>query len=100
ESAAADFADDRRFHVQLDAHVEEQPGGFAVFGQVAKSEGNGVARGVDQDAFTVEEDFAGLAGFRPEDGAGKLAAPGADQPGKAEDFARVQRKAVDGGFAG
>ena len=49
--------------------------------------------GGDTDRLALELDRAAAERIDPEDGAGKLGAPGADQPGEAEDLAASDRQA-------
>ncbi len=79
--------------VGLHVHRRREPELLAVFRQVADAQRHGVARRADARGTAVDQDLAAVDRVGAEHGARDLRAPGAHQPGEAEDLALAHAEA-------
>jgi hypothetical protein len=95
ESCAADFAQNGRLDVEGNAHVEEQPGGLAVFRQIADPVADRVAGRPDHEWLAIQYNLACRPVLGGEHRPHQFAATGAEQARKPKDFTFAQRE-IDG----
>ena len=88
-----EFVERRQHDVGFHIHPQRQAIALAVFGQIADAVPHRVAWALDVDPLAVDVDFAGIDGVRAKDRPRDFGAPRAHQPGKAEDFAFLEREA-------
>src|SRR5690606_13555921 len=86
EAVLRDLFDAQHRDVRSDRHVEEQTVALAVFRQIDDAARDAVRVAEKRDRLAVQQHFATGLAFQPADAAGDLAAPRADQSGKADDL--------------
>ena len=88
--AAQKLLEGRQDNIRFNIHAQCQAIALAILGEIANAMPDGILRGADVHPLAFHVDFAAIDGVGAKDGPRHLGAPGAHQPGKAQDLAFLQ----------